>query len=86
MVSVALITNQSGIARGFFRLSHVDSVNQRMQELLSVEALLAAIYANGLLSECFSASSRRKLSPQMLLEAARLFIFFCNDHSLSAIV
>ena len=66
---VVLITNQSGIARGFFEWNHVERVNQRMQELLGSEAPLAAIYANGHGPDA-PASSWRKPSPQMLLEAA----------------
>jgi len=66
---VVLITNQSGIARGFFGWQHVDRVNQRMQELLGPQAPLAAIYANGHGPDA-PAWTWRKPSPQMLLEAA----------------
>ena len=66
---VILITNQSGIARGYFSWCHVESVNQRMQELLGDEAPLAAIYVNGHAPDA-PLSSWRKPSPQMLLEAA----------------
>ncbi|QNI95448.1 D-glycero-D-manno-heptose 1/7-bisphosphate phosphatase [Synechococcus sp. A15-127] len=66
---VVLITNQSGIARGFFEWNHVERVNQRMQELLGLDAPLAAIYANGHGPDA-PAGSWRKPSPQMLLEAA----------------
>ena len=66
---IFLITNQSGIARGFFEWSHVEWVNLRMQELLAPEAPFAAIYANGHGPDAPS-GSWRKPSPQMLLEAA----------------
>lgn len=66
---VVLITNQSGIARGFFQWHHFDSVNARMQELLGSDAPLAAIYANGHGPDA-PANSWRKPSPRMVLEAA----------------
>lgn len=66
---VVLITNQSGITRGLFQWHHFEMVNERMQELLGVDAPLAAIYANGYGPEA-PASSWRKPSPKMLLEAA----------------
>ena len=66
---VVLITNQSGIGMGFFEWNHVESINQRMQESLGLEAPLAAIYANGHGPDV-PAGSWRKPSPQMLLEAA----------------
>ena len=67
---VVLITNQSGIARGFFGWDHVEQVNRRMQELLRDEAPLAAIYANGHGPDA-PANSWRKPSPQMLLAATK---------------
>jgi D-glycero-D-manno-heptose 1,7-bisphosphate phosphatase len=67
---VILITNQSGISRGFFQWHDFDMVNGRMQQLLGADAPLAAIYANGHGTDA-PASSWRKPSPQMLLEAAR---------------
>ena len=66
---VVLITNQSGISRGFFEWYHFDMVNLRMQELLGVKAPFAAIYANGHGPDA-PASSWRKPSPGMLLDAA----------------
>ncbi len=67
---VVLITNQSGIARGLFQWHHFEMVNDRMQQLLGSDAPLAAIYANGH-GPGAPASSWRKPSPQMLLQAAR---------------
>ena len=67
---VVLITNQSGIERGLFQWCHFEMVNGRMQQLLGSEAPLAAIYANGHRPGA-PASSWRKPSPQMLLQAAR---------------
>jgi len=67
---VVLITNQSGIARGLFQWRQFEMVNARMQHLLGSDASLAAIYANGHGPDA-PASSWRKPSPQMLLQAAR---------------
>jgi len=67
---VVVITNQSGIARGFFSWSDFEQVNKRMQELLGNEAPLAAIYANGHAPNA-PINSWRKPSPQMLLDAQK---------------
>lgn len=66
---VVLITNQSGIARGLFQWRHFEMVNDCMQQLLGSDAPLAAIYANGHGPDA-PASSWRKPSPHMLLQAA----------------
>jgi len=66
---IVVITNQSGIARGFFSWNDVVSVNRCMQEQLGSHAPLAAIYASGHGPDA-PMSSWRKPSPQMLLEAA----------------
>ena len=69
-VPVILITNQSGICRGFFQWEHFDMVNDRMQELLGAKAQFAAIYANGYGPNA-GHNSWRKPSPQMLFQASR---------------
>jgi D,D-heptose 1,7-bisphosphate phosphatase len=44
-VKVIVVTNQSGVARGFFPESHVQAVHQRLQEMLTAEGgRLDAIY------------------------------------------
>jgi len=67
---VVLITNQSGIARGLFDWCDVERVNLRMQELLGIDAPLAAIYANGHGPDA-PERSWRKPSPSMLLDAGK---------------
>ena len=67
---VVVVTNQSGIARGFFSWADVDNVNNRVQELLGFDAPLAAIYANGHGPDA-PVNSWRKPNPQMLMEASR---------------
>ena len=66
---VVLITNQSGIARGYFDWSDVESVHERMFKLLGETALLSAVYANGY-GPGLNVSSWRKPGPQMLFQAA----------------
>ena len=68
-IPVVVVTNQSGIGRGYFQWHDYELVNERMQELLGTAAPLAAIYANGYGPDS-SVNSWRKPSPQMLLQAA----------------
>lgn len=66
---VVVITNQSGIARGYLNWQDYELVSDRLQELLGSSAPLAAIYANGHGPQAPPASWR-KPSPAMLLTAA----------------
>jgi D-glycero-D-manno-heptose 1,7-bisphosphate phosphatase len=66
---VVVITNQSGIERGYFDWESYERVNDRILELLGVSAPLAAIYANGHGPQA-STTSWRKPNPAMLLAAA----------------
>ena len=68
--AVVVITNQSGIARGYFKWSDYERVTDRMLTLLGASAPLAGIYANGHGPEAPS-GSWRKPSPAMLLKASR---------------
>jgi D-glycero-D-manno-heptose 1,7-bisphosphate phosphatase len=67
---VVLITNQSGIARGYFDWPTVEAVHERMRKLLGQNALFSAIYANGY-GPGPNLNSWRKPSPQMLFKAAQ---------------
>ena len=44
---VVVITNQSGISRGFFDWSDYDKVTRQMMKLLGKPTKISAIYANG---------------------------------------
>lgn len=68
--AVVVITNQSGIARGYFDWSDYEDVTDRMLRSLGTSTPLAGIYANGHGPEA-PAESWRKPSPAMLLEASR---------------
>ena len=67
---VVVITNQSGIARGYFNWAAYASVTERVLELLGPEAPLTAVYANGHGPDAPS-SSWRKPSPGMLIAASK---------------
>jgi len=66
---VVLITNQSGIARGYFNWQVYEQVTDRLLELLGSNAPLAGIYANGHGPDT-PPTSWRKPSPAMLMAAA----------------
>jgi len=67
---VVVITNQSGIARGHFDWDDYERVTDRLLALLTSNAPIAAIYANGHGPDALS-SSWRKPSPAMLLTASQ---------------
>lgn len=66
---VVLVTNQSGIARGYFNWDSFELISDRLLENLGPSAPLAAIYANGH-GPTAPLNSWRKPSPAMLLAAA----------------
>ena len=68
-LAVVVVTNQSGIARGFFDWDTYERVTDRLLALLGPNAPIAAIYANGHGPDAPS-SSWRKPSPAMLQAAA----------------
>lgn len=68
--AVVVITNQSGIARGYFDWSDYERVTDQLLTLLGEPALIAGIYANGHGPDA-PADSWRKPNPMMLLEAGR---------------
>ena len=68
--AVVVITNQSGIARGYFDWSDYERVTDRLLCLLKTTAPVAGIYANGY-GPSAPKESWRKPSPAMLQEASR---------------
>ncbi|KZR90597.1 HAD-IIIA family hydrolase [Synechococcus sp. MIT S9508] len=66
---VVVITNQSGISRGYFDWDAYEQVTDRLLELLGLAAPIAAIYANGHGPDA-APTSWRKPSPAMLQAAA----------------
>ena len=67
---VVVVTNQSGIYRGFISWDDYLAVNERMLKLLGSEAIISAIYANSC-GPNSSIKSWRKPSPLMILDAAK---------------
>ena len=67
---VVVITNQSGIARGYFDWNAYERVTDHLLVLLGPNAPIAAIYANGHGPDAPS-TSWRKPSPAMLLAASQ---------------
>ena len=67
---VVVITNQSGINRGYFSWKDYGLVTDQLLGLLGPQARLAAIYANGHGPDA-PATSWRKPSPAMLLAAGQ---------------
>ena len=64
---VAIVTNQSGVARGYFDLHEVAAVNQRMEALLAEHgAHIDAIY----ICPDLEKTTHRKPAPGMALQAA----------------
>lgn len=75
-VAVAVVTNQSGVARGYFDLAAVDAVHEAMRADLAVEgAWLDAVYVCPYLPEAAIAAYShpdhpdRKPNPGMVLKA-----------------
>ncbi len=67
---VVVITNQSGIARGYFDWDAYERVTDRLLAVLGPHAHVAAIYANGHGPDAPS-TSWRKPSPAMLFAASK---------------
>ena len=68
--AIVIITNQSGIARGYFNWSDYEQVTDQLLRNLGSSTQISGIYANGHGPEA-PKGSWRKPSPAMLLEASR---------------
>ena len=66
---VVVITNQSGVSRGYFSWQDYELVTERILQILGPKAPLAGIYANGYGPDS-PVDSWRKPSPAMILAAA----------------
>ena len=76
---VLIVTNQSGVARGYFTVETVREINRRVQETLANQgAFIDKIYycphhVEGIIEEYRQECYCRKPNPGMILEAAREF-------------
>ena len=68
-----VVTNQSGISRGFFSWENYEQVSIHLINTLGDAHPIDAIYANSNLPQNNSQKSWRKPSPFMILEAAEEF-------------
>ena len=67
---VIVVTNQSGISRGYLTWSDYDKVTSKMIKLLGIPNKISAIYANSIVSDKEN-KTWRKPSPAMLLQASK---------------
>ena len=70
---IFVITNQSGIARGFFTWEDYEKVSKKMLEIINLPEAICAIYANGEGPNNLDKNSWRKPNPGMILRAAKDF-------------
>ena len=70
---IFVITNQSGIARGFFTWEDYEKVSNKMLEIINFPEAICAIYANGEGPNNLDNNSWRKPNPSMILRAAKDF-------------
>ena len=75
---VIVVTNQSGISKGYLSWHDYHKVNKKMLSLIGKPNPFAAIYANSL-SENNGKNNWRKPSPKMLYEAANDFSIKLKD-------
>ena len=68
---VIIVTNQSGISRGFYSWKEFFEVNKKMIELIGKPNPIYSIYANSHIK--LNSSNWRKPNPFMLKEAAKKF-------------
>ncbi len=68
---VIIVTNQSGISRGFYSWKEFFAVNKKMIELIGKPNPIYSIYANSHIK--LNSSNWRKPNPFMLREAAKKF-------------
>ena len=72
-IPVFIVTNQSGISRGYSSWDSYKAVTSRMLELLDHPSCIKAIYANSFTtnSESLNTNEWRKPQPGMILEAKK---------------
>lgn len=70
-IRVFIVTNQSGISRGYYDWTDFEKVNERMLNLIGHQSSIVAIYANSHIN--LQSRSWRKPNPDMLLNASERF-------------
>ena len=70
-IPIFIVTNQSGISRGFYKWSDFEKVNNRMLNLIGEPSSIIAIYANS--HKNLSENNWRKPNPEMILSASKKY-------------
>ena len=70
-IRVFIVTNQSGISRGYYDWIDFEKVNERMLNLIGHQSSIVAIYANSYIN--LESRNWRKPNPHMLLNASERF-------------
>jgi len=70
-IPIFVVTNQSGISRGFYNWSDFEKVNNRMLNLIGEPSSIIAIYANSYKN--LSKNNWRKPNPEMILSASKKY-------------
>ena len=70
-IPIFIVTNQSGISRGFYKWSDFEEVNKRMLNLIGEPSSIIAIYANS--HKNLSENNWRKPNPEMILSASKKY-------------
>ena len=70
-IPIVIVTNQSGISRGFFSWNDYVKITEKMLQEIGEENPIIAIFANGLSPNC-AIHSWRKPSPEMINTASYL--------------
>ncbi len=70
-IPVFIVTNQSGISRGYYDWKDFDQVNQRMLSIIGEKSSIKAIFANSHLDS--SKYNWRKPNPEMILCASKKY-------------
>ena len=68
---VIVITNQSGISRGYYKWEDFEKINQKMFELIGTNNPIIAIYANSHIDD--DQNNWRKPNPSMILSASQKY-------------
>ena len=70
-IPIFIVTNQSGISRGFYKWNDFEKVNNRMLNLIGEPSSIIAIYANS--HKNLSKNNWRKPNPEMILSASKKY-------------
>tara|TARA_B100000131_G_C18072197_1_gene594911 strand:- start:879 stop:1526 length:648 start_codon:yes stop_codon:yes gene_type:complete len=70
-IPVIVITNQSGISRGYYKWDDFEKINKKMFELIGTNNPIIAIYANSHIED--DENNWRKPNPSMILSASQKY-------------